>query len=91
MNLMKFVILASAAFMISFHAYGDDSGGSNCGDDCGRRAAGYEWAQGRNITDKEMCPEGDSEAFYEGCVAYTKEANSGQPAGGEKASQDAPK
>ena len=70
---MKVAFSVSAACIISFPALCDTPKAKDCDEECSsRRAAGYEWAEGHNVTDKEMCPEGDSEAFYDGCVAYAK-------------------
>lgn len=45
-------------------------GGHECTDDCQGHAAGYRWAEARNITDDRDCPPGNSNSFYEGCLAF---------------------
>jgi hypothetical protein len=34
--------------------------------------AGYRWAEQHSIDDEDYCPDGDSESFYEGCIAYVR-------------------
>jgi hypothetical protein len=57
--------------------------------DCSGHAAGYKWADDHSITDELDCPDGNSQSFQEGCVAYTQdnmrsdpdEDDDGKPAG----------
>ncbi|MFZ0987907.1 MAG: hypothetical protein WAN27_09270, partial [Xanthobacteraceae bacterium] len=46
--------------------------GLNCAVDCSGREAGYRWAEQHSIDDEDYCPDGDSESFYEGCIAYVR-------------------
>ena len=48
-------------------------GGFDCTVDCSGHAAGYKWADGHDITDELDCPDGNSQSFHEGCVAYTQD------------------
>jgi hypothetical protein len=48
-------------------------GGFDCTVDCSGHAAGYKWADDHDITDELDCPEGNSQSFHEGCVAYTQD------------------
>jgi hypothetical protein len=65
--------------------YGD----FDCTVDCSGHAAGYKWADDHSITDELDCPDGNSQSFHEGCVAYTQdnmrsdpdEDDDGKPAG----------
>ena len=43
-----------------------------CTVDCADESAGYAWARRRGITAPENCPPGNSEAFLQGCRAYTE-------------------
>jgi hypothetical protein len=47
-------------------------GGYDCTADCSSHSAGYKWAERRDITDEDDCPDGNSQSFHEGCVAYTQ-------------------
>jgi hypothetical protein len=46
--------------------------GFNCTVDCSGQEAGYRWAEQHSIDDEDYCPDGDSESFYEGCIAYVR-------------------
>jgi hypothetical protein len=54
----------------------DNSGltfeGYECTEDCSGHEAGYAWAEDNDITDPDDCG-GNSNSFYEGCVAYAEE------------------
>jgi hypothetical protein len=39
---------------------------------CSGYSAGYKWAERKGITDEDDCPDGHSQSFHEGCVAYTQ-------------------
>jgi hypothetical protein len=52
-------------------------GGFECTDDCSGHRAGYLWAERNDITDEVNCPDGNSNSFYEGCVAYTEDPSRG--------------
>ena len=60
------------------HDYTQDRSiaGFNCTVDCSDYDAGYKWAKQRDIDDDDYCPDGN-ESFYEGCVAYANETDSG--------------
>jgi hypothetical protein len=47
-------------------------GGYECTDDCKAHAAGYRWAEKKQITESSECPLG-SNSFHEGCLAYTED------------------
>ena len=44
----------------------------NCTVDCSGHEAGYRWAEQNSIDDEDYCPDGDSESFHEGCIAYVR-------------------
>ena len=44
--------------------------GFNCTVDCSGHEAGYRWAERHGIDDEDYCPDGTSQSFYEGCIAY---------------------
>jgi len=50
-----------------------------CTDDCSGHAAGYEWAREHEIDRDANCPEGNSQSFHEGCLAYTQDPNRADP------------
>src|SRR5499433_942938 len=52
-------------------------GGYDCTDDCVSHAAGYLWAEEREIENIDHCPENRSEAFYEGCLTYVDDPERG--------------
>jgi hypothetical protein len=54
-------------------------GGYQCTDDCSGHAAGYEWAKEHEIDDEAKCPEGNSQSFHEGCLAYTQDPDRADP------------
>ncbi len=45
-------------------------GGYDCTDDCSGHAAGYRWAEIHDVHYSSECPYGNSNSFYEGCLAY---------------------
>ena len=54
-------------------------GGYECAVDCSGHAAGYEWAREHEIDDDANCPQGNSQSFQEGCLAYTSDPNRADP------------
>jgi|SRR5215471_6171870 len=52
-------------------------GGYDCTDDCVSHAAGYLWAEEREVESIDGCPENRSEAFYEGCLTYVDDPERG--------------
>jgi hypothetical protein len=52
-------------------------GGFDCTEDCSGHAAGYKWADQHGIDSEYDCPEGNSQSFHEGCIAYTRDPNQG--------------
>lgn len=52
-------------------------GGYLCTVDCSGHAAGYLWAEQKNIDDEARCPSGPSQSFNEGCLAYVQDTNRG--------------
>ncbi len=55
-------------------------GGYECTDDCSGHKAGYEWAERKGIKSSSDCPLGNSNSFYEGCLAYTEDPYRGSDA-----------
>ena len=53
-------------------------GGYPCTEDCSGHEAGYQWAEQNGLTDPSECPFGNSQSFYEGCLAYTQGAGDDQ-------------
>src|SRR5580704_8919206 len=68
-------ILATIAFAHSASAQDRTFGGFDCTDDCSGHSAGYKWADQHNIDDEADCPDGNSQSFHEGCIAYTQDSN----------------
>lgn len=56
---------------------GKTFGGYPCADECQGHAAGYRWAERRDITRRRDCPRDRSNAFYEGCRAYVADPDRG--------------
>lgn len=52
-------------------------GDFNCTVDCSGHEAGYNWADQHGIHNEEDCPDGNSQSFHEGCIAYTRDSNQG--------------
>lgn len=50
--------------------------GYDCTEDCSGHEAGYAWAEENGITAPDDCG-GNSNSFYEGCVAYAEEWDDG--------------
>jgi hypothetical protein len=48
-------------------------GDFECTDDCSGHAAGFKWAEKHSIDDEADCPQGNSQSFHEGCIAYTRD------------------
>jgi hypothetical protein len=51
--------------------------GYPCEGDCSDLAAGYRWAEERDIDDAKACAPGLSDAFYKGCLAYIADPDRG--------------
>jgi hypothetical protein len=75
---------AIAIVITSWLAFGDIAcaqnrtfGDFDCTDDCSGHAAGYRWAEKHSIDDESDCPEGNSQSFHEGCIAYTRDSSRG--------------
>jgi hypothetical protein len=52
-------------------------GDFDCTVDCSGHEAGYNWADPHGIDNEEDCPDGNSQSFHEGCIAYTRDSNQG--------------
>ena len=52
-------------------------GDFDCTVDCSGHEAGYNWADQHGIDDEKNCPDGNSQSFHEGCIAYTRDSNQG--------------
>lgn len=48
--------------------------GYECTDDCSGHDAGWEWAENHGAAHEDDCPDGNSESFHEGCLAYVQES-----------------
>src|SRR5262245_14004596 len=74
-------VLALCAWLLGFCAPDTASartfGGYDCTDDCVSHAAGYLWAEEREIQNIDDCPENRSEAFHEGCLTYVDDPERG--------------
>jgi hypothetical protein len=72
--IMIVALLALAIFALVYTARTQDRtyAGFNCAVDCSGHEAGYRWAEQHSIDDEDYCPDGDSESFYEGCIAYVR-------------------
>jgi hypothetical protein len=73
--IMTVALPALAMFALAYTARTPDrtyAAGFNCTVDCSGYEAGYRWAEQHSIDDEDYCPDGDSESFHEGCVAYVE-------------------
>ena len=70
-------LFLACGFLLSWsgpiHALDRTFGGYDCTDDCSGHAAGYRWAERKQVTDSSACPLGGSNSFHEGCLAYTED------------------
>ena len=75
------LVLAVCVLPLGFcepsHALTRTFGGYDCTDDCVSHAAGYLWAEQREIESIDDCPKNRSEAFYEGCLTYVDDPERG--------------
>jgi hypothetical protein len=73
-------ITASFALAICWaspaHSQEKTFGGYDCTEDCSGHAAGYKWAEEKDIQDESDCG-GDSQSFIEGCETYVQDPNRG--------------
>jgi hypothetical protein len=75
---MSACTLFLAVILISAPAYEAEAqaqtfGGFTCTIDCSGHSAGYKWAEKKGLQDEADCPQGNSQSFHEGCVAYTQD------------------
>jgi hypothetical protein len=72
--IMIVALPALAMFALAYTARTPDRtyAGFNCTVDCSGHEAGYRWAERNSIDDEDYCPDGDSESFHEGCIAYVE-------------------
>ena len=68
-----FLTLAGPALAQGLRTFG----GYDCTIDCSGHAAGYRWAEDQDVHDESDCPLGNSNSFYEGCLAYTEDPSRG--------------
>ncbi len=66
-------IFLSFALIHSTSAQDRTFGDFDCTDDCSGHSAGYKWAKKHSIETEDNCPEGNSQSFHEGCIAYTRD------------------
>jgi hypothetical protein len=71
---MVVALAAFAMFALVYMARTQDRtyAGFNCTVDCSGHEAGYRWAEQNSIDDEDYCPDGDTESFHEGCIAYVR-------------------
>jgi hypothetical protein len=65
-------VFAMFALVYTARTHDRTYAGFNCTVDCTGHEAGYRWAEQHSIDDEDYCPDGDSESFYEGCIAYVQ-------------------
>jgi hypothetical protein len=70
--IMIVALPALAMFALAYTARTPIYAGLNCTVDCSGHEAGYSWAEQNSIDDEDYCPDGDSESFHEGCIAYVE-------------------
>jgi hypothetical protein len=79
---MRTALIAAILFSMPIALSAGDAkaatfGGYECTGGCAGHAAGYDWAQEHDIDEAEMCPEGNSQSFHEGCLVYTEDPSRG--------------
>jgi hypothetical protein len=77
---MRSISIAFAALILLIPASASKAqdrtfGDFDCTQDCSGHSAGYKWAEKHSIDDEADCPEGNSQSFHEGCIAYTRDQN----------------
>jgi hypothetical protein len=65
-------VFAMFALVYTARTHDRTYAGFNCIVDFTGHEAGYRWAEQHSIDDEDYCPDGDSESFYEGCIAYVR-------------------
>ena len=80
-------VLAVSARIYTAYTQDRVIAGLNCTVDCSGYDAGYKWAKQRDIEDDDYCPDGNK-SFYEGCVAYANETDSGIGAPSTRSNDD---
>lgn len=70
-------MVSSLFFAQAGHAQDRTFGDFDCTEDCSGHAAGYRWAKKHSIEDEFDCPQGNSQSFHEGCIAYTRGSSRG--------------
>lgn len=71
-------LILALLFGVIADADAREFGGHECTDDCSGHAAGYRWAEARNITNENNCPlNGNATSFYEGCLVYVEDSDRG--------------
>jgi hypothetical protein len=79
MNKLSLGLAALICTTFTSSAFSDDRnfGGYACTEDCSGHRAGYLWAEARDVADPAQCPFGNSNSFYEGCLAYAEDPGRG--------------
>jgi Magnesium chelatase, subunit ChlI/Magnesium chelatase, subunit ChlI C-terminal len=70
---LALAIVSALAFVRTAHAQNRTFGDFDCTDDCSGHSAGYKWAEKHGVEDEDNCPDGNSQSFHEGCIAYTRD------------------
>jgi hypothetical protein len=52
-------------------------GGFRCIPDCTSLAAGYLWAEKKDVESARDCPPGASDGFYRGCIVFIRDPDRG--------------
>jgi len=74
---LAFALLSAIALTVVARGQDRTFGDFDCTQDCSGHSAGYGWADKHGIDDESECPDGNSQSFHEGCVAYTRNPNMG--------------
>jgi hypothetical protein len=78
MRRVGLIISGLAMLIMASEAHAREFGGHDCSDDCSGHAAGFRWAEARNITSDSDCPlRGGALSFYEGCLVYVEDPSRG--------------
>jgi hypothetical protein len=70
-------VLSFAVAVLACTASAATFGGYQCTEDCSGHAAGYRWAEEKDVDDPADCPTGHGNSFHEGCLAYSEDPSRG--------------
>jgi hypothetical protein len=70
---LSLAVMLTVPLIHAAHSQNRTFGDFDCTDDCSGHSAGFKWAEKHGVEGEENCPQGNSQSFHEGCVAYTRD------------------